>query len=849
MKKNILPLFFLLSAVMGCKINKKAAMPIENFMMEEVLVQPKNVKPTKYQPMPTQLADLIHTKLHLSFDYQKQWVIGSAHLWIKPYAKSLSEIELHAQGFELKKVAIISKKDTIERTYRYDGKKLNIDLARAYQATDTFQMYIDYVAKPYALKAEGGEAITDSRGLYFINPLGTDPNKPRQIWTQGETEYNSCWFPTIDLPNEKHTQDIFLVVDSAEVSLSNGVLKRSQKLPQGKRLDHWQQLKPHAPYLTMIAIGNFVVTKDFWRGKEISYYLEPAYAPHARLIFGKTPDMLTVFSQITGVEYPWDKFSQVVCRDFVSGAMENTTAVVHYENVQHNPREHIDNPHEDIIAHELFHHWFGDLVTSKTWSQLPLNESFATYGEYLYNERAYGKTFADKVFDKNIQAYLRSSNKFKVSPVRHFYAHPDDMFDVVSYQKGSWILHHLRSYVGDSAFFNGMHIYLTKNAYKSTDIDHLRHAMEEASGRDLHLFFKQWWEGTGHPVLLTQLQFDAKAKAWNLLVQQQQDSSFGLFNIETHVSYLLADSASENVQVQTIPISIQNKKERIPLPLLSGGENAPKIVSFWLDPYGNLPGELIDVKLPISNLLQLKSAPNYRSKMLALESLAYLKYEENKSVLIDAVKYCLQTKEPYYVQAGMSLFGFYDSLYYPFEKEICALAKESREAYVREDASFWVAAKSKWELAEPIIRSGLKDSSFAVVATCLQALFEAEPDQGIVACGELEHLPSATLQKRIAWIYASQVASNKNAYFKSILGKFGFNRNAILSAYGKYLSGESVDELQVGLQILTEYYLTNSDRDKAKHMESVLQEIKDRTTHNLDQVAAYQSLEKLVQAK
>ena len=845
MKKIVLPLFFLLSTLMGCKITKKAAMPIENFMMEEVLVQAKTTKPVKYQPMPSQVLDLLHTKLHVSFNYEKQWVLGSAHLFIKPFASPVRFISLDARGFELKKVACIIQKDTIQKEFTYDGKKLRIDLAKELRVTDTIQIWIDYISKPNELKSEGGEAITDSRGLYFINPSGIDPNKPRQIWTQGETEYNSCWFPTIDLPHEKHTQDIYLTVDSADVSLSNGLLKGSYPKPNGKRLDHWQQLKPHAPYLTMIAVGNFVVTKDTWRGKEVSYYLEPAYAPYARLIFGKTPLMLDVFSQITGVPYPWDKFSQVVCRDFVSGAMENTSAVLHYENVQHNAREHLDNPHEDIIAHELFHHWFGDLVTSKTWSQLPLNESFATYGEYLYHEKVYGKTFADKIFDKNIQAYLRSSHKFNVSPVRHFYANADDMFDVVSYQKGSWILHYLRSYVGDTAFFKGMNFYLSKNAFKSTDIDHLRHAMEEASGRDLHLFFKQWWEGIGHPVLLAQLQYDAADKSWNVLVQQQQDSMFGLFNIETHLSYLLEEPDGRGLSLQTIPISIQQKKEIIKLPLPRINENAPRIASFWLDTYGNLPGELVEVKLPHASLLQLKTAPNYRAKILAIDALSYLNYEEHKQVLIDAVKYCLNSSEPIYQQAGMSLFGFYDSLYYSVEKEVIALAKQASEAYIREDASYWVANKSAWTMAEPIVLAGLKDSSFAVVGTCLQALFEANPDEGLLACAALEKLQSAPLQKRIAWIYAS-VGSGRNAYFKSVLGRFGFNRNSMLSAYGKYLGNQEFVELQEGLEILIDYYQKNSDRDKAKHMESVLQEIKERTEQDLTKMGAFKTLENLL---
>ncbi|MCG9879746.1 MAG: M1 family metallopeptidase, partial [Bacteroidia bacterium] len=751
MKNKTLVILSLLVSLWACKINKKASMPIENFMMDEVLVQPKNEIPVKYQPMPTQHIDVLHTSLHLSFDYQKQWVIGSAQILWKPYSQTISHLELDAKGFEIKRVALLRSKDTSNLSYTYNGKKIFIELGFGLNPKDSARLWIDYIAKPNELKGEGGMAITDSRGLYFINPLGTDPNKPRQIWTQGETEYNSCWFPCVDLPHEKHTQDIWLSVDSADVTLSNGLLKSSKHLKNGKRVDHWQQLKPHAVYLTMIAVGNFTITKDTWRGKEVSYYLEPDYAPYARLIFGKTPQMLEAFSSLTGVPYPWDKFSQVVCRDFVSGAMENTSAVVHYENVQHNTREHLDNPQEDIIAHELFHHWFGDLVTCKTWSQLPLNESFATYGEYLYNEYAYGKTYADKVFSKNWAAYLRNSQKHFVNPVRYHYAQPDDMFDVVSYQKGSWILHHLRHTIGDSAFFKGMNIYLTRNAFKTTDIHHLRHAMEEASGKDLHLFFKQWWEGMGHPVLLNNLFYKAEEDAWYVEVLQQQDSAFGLFTLETELAYIMEGEQEGTLHHYTMPITISKKRNEYKIPTPMVGTFKPRVASFYLDPKGNLPAELVDLKLSHAYLVQLYMANSYRAKMDALDAFAYIDYQENKTLLRDAIRYCLQSKEEFYKQAGLKLLGFHDSLYTYFEKDIIALTQEAKESYLREEAYYWVAEMSKWDLAEPIIKRGLRDSSYAVVSTCLQALFSNSVDEGIIACAEFETVPSAQLQRKIAY--------------------------------------------------------------------------------------------------
>lgn len=817
-----------LFAFMACKINKKSDsvkdQTVEKVILEEVLITPlKNTEAATYHPAEKRVIDLLHTRLEVSFDYPRQWVYGKATLWIKPYFHAIQSVNLDAKGFTINQVGIIHANDTLPLWFKYDSTQLYIKLPRLKTSTDTFLLYIDYIAKPSELANEGGHAITDSRGLYFVNPMGTDRNKPRQIWTQGETQYNSCWFPTNDVPNEKHTQDIFITIDDKDVSLSNGLLLGSSKLNNGKRTDHWQQLKPHAPYLTMLVVGEFKVVKDQWHGKEVSYYVEPRYEPYARMIFGKTPQMMEVFSKLTGVDYPWDKFSQVVCRDFVSGAMENTSAVLHYEAVQHDSREHLDNPHEDIIVHELFHQWFGDYVTCNSWSNLPLNESFATYGEYLWNEYTYGKTYADMLFSRNLDAYLRSKSKHGISPIRNYYKDADELFDVVSYQKGSWIIHTLRNQIGDAAFFKGLNLYLTQNKFGAADIHHLRHAMEQASGEDLNLFFKQWFLGRGHPELTMNYYFDKSRKKLMLEIKQVQDSSFGVFNIQTQLSYAF-DKGTDKPFIKTINIDINSRYELIAIDCENEEPMMKNPALIYLDVNGTLLGSINEYKTPGAWLNQLIYGESYMAKQRAMRQIMAFKEDSLKPLVSSAIEYLLNREENFYKLNGILLLNNHDELFVSYENKIMELALFPGEAKVRNEA-IKVLARRKNRMYISVFTNALMDSSNAVVSSALYGIQDINADTVLGYCAALENIQSGQVQKTISDIYADNSRENKNAYFKRVIGKYGLSRYSILYNYGTYLKQQNDQVILEGLHILKNYYEPCSDLNKNVVMLKVLKGI------------------------
>ncbi|MBL4623709.1 MAG: M1 family metallopeptidase, partial [Flavobacteriales bacterium] len=454
----------LLLIISGCATQKDA----DRLHSNSILLDTINISAsysTPYQPAETRTFDLLHTKLDVRFDWEKQYLNGQAELLVTPWFYPTNKLVLDAKGFDLHVVALQNKTGVKELEYEYDGLEIAIELDTTYSRNDTFKIYIEYTAKPNELAKGGSSAITSDKGLYFIDPLDKDPEKPSQIWTQGETEASSCWFPTIDIPSEKMTQEISITVQEKYITLSNGELVYQTENGDGTRTDVWTMKKQHAPYLAMMAIGEFSIIKDTWRDSiEVNYYVEKEYAPYAQQIFGKTPEMLECFSTVLGVDYPWYKYHQIVVRDYVSGAMENTSAVIHGGFVQQTSREMIDENNEDIISHELFHHWFGDLVTCESWSNLPLNESFATYGEYIWREYKYGREPADYHLQEMLSDYLRESQGSQEDIIRYYYDDKEEMFDGHSYAKGGRVLHMLRKEVGDDAFYTSLQHYLTKHA-------------------------------------------------------------------------------------------------------------------------------------------------------------------------------------------------------------------------------------------------------------------------------------------------------------------------------------------------------------------------------------------------
>lgn len=577
-----------------------------------------------YRVTPLKVNDLIHTKLDVSFDYGKRYLYGKEWLTLKPHFYETDSLTLDAKGMDIKEIAIVQGKTKTPLKYTNDGQQLFITLNRKYKSTENYIIFIDYTAKPDELKVKGSKAITDAKGLYFINPDGKD-DKPIQIWTQGETEASSAWFPTIDKPNQKTTSEIAMTVLAKYTTLSNGKLVSQKPNTNGTRTDIWKMDLPHSPYLFMMAVGDFKIYKDTYNGKEVSYYLEPKYAPYAKQIFGKTPDMMNFYSKMLGVEYPWVKYAQIVARDYVSGAMENTSATLHGEYVQKTARELLDDNQESTIAHELFHQWFGDYVTAESWSNLTMNESFATFGEVLWHGHDAGQDAEDRSRYEKLQNCLRSS-KNGVSPplARFYYKNHDDMFDNISYSKGSIILYAIKNQMGDAAFFKSLNRYLTTNAFKNGETHQLRLAMEDVTGKDWSPYFNQWYYQGGNPILNVEYGF-ANGKA-TIAVKQIQDNATQTFSLPLKVDFYVNGTKIRK------DILIDKREQNFSFDVPA----QPNFVD--LDPDKILVGQVIDNKKIADYLFQYKNAPTYYNRIEAIKYAANDKSHEAQLILLSGLE-------------------------------------------------------------------------------------------------------------------------------------------------------------------------------------------------------------------
>ncbi len=680
-----------------------------------------------YRETATKINNLVHTKLEIKPDFSKSYLYGKAWITLKPHFYSTDSLNLDAKGMEIKKVAIIKGTQQISLKYGYDDFNLRIKLDRTYKSNESYTIYIDYTAKPDEFDQKYSQgAMLGIKGMYFINPKGEDKNKPTQIWTQGETESSSAWFPTIDKTNQRCTQELTVTVDNKYVTLSNGKLVSQKKNADGTRTDYWKMDLPHAPYLFFVGVGDYAVIKDKYKDKEVNYYVEPEYAAVAKKIFGNTPEMISFFSKVTGVEYPWIKYSQMTGRDFVAGAMENTTATLHQEGAQQDARELVDgNNWESTIAHELFHQWFGDYVTTESWSNLTVNESFANYSETLWDEYKYGKDAGDEQNYNDMQGYLQSGSE-KKDLVRFYYHDKEDMFDAVSYNKGGRILHMLRTWIGDSAFFKSLNNYLTTNKFKSAEAHQLRLAFEEVTGRDLNPYFNQWYFGSGNPSVDIDYVYDDAAGKVNVIVKQTQKSS-KIFNLPLAIDiYDGANKVRHHVWANNAVDTFTFNYTKRPDLLNVDGDKT----MLWTKK---------DNKTLDNYIHQYKYAGGYVDRR---EAIAFAGKNQKDPKAVEFLKTALKDKYQGLRNYTLSVMNLKDEkVKKEVEPILMDLANNDKKSTVRANAISKLGVYKKPEYAD-LFKAATRDSSYSVSGNALEALSLIDEDAAMLIAKELSKTPS-----------------------------------------------------------------------------------------------------------
>jgi aminopeptidase N len=710
-----------------------------------------------YKPSRTLLTDLIHTKLEVRFNWAQSRMNGRATISAKQHFYPSDSLVLDAKGMDILKIELNGS--PLVYTYR-DSLKLSINLGKTYKKDEVFTVTIEYVAKPDERQTSGSAAITSDKGLYFINPKGENKDKMPQIWTQGETEANSVWFPTIDAPNAKTTQEIFMTVDKKYSTLSNGKLLSSKQNEDGTRTDHWKQDQAHAPYLFMMAVGEFVTVKDSYTRQngtkmDVNYMVEPSFEKDARAIFGETPAMIKYFSDRLGVDYPWDKYSQIVVRDYVSGAMENTGAVIFGDYVYKTDRELLDNNDQSTIAHELFHHWFGDLVTCESWANLPLNESFANYAQYLWDEHRYGLDEADYQAESEAKGYFESA-MYQGYHNLIWFGHDDkeEMFDGHSYNKGGRILHMLRSYLGDDAFFKGLNNYLVSNKYKSAEVHQLRLAFEEVSGEDLNWFFDQWFLSKGHAIIHTNQTIDMESNTVTLHIMQKQITpNFPVFRIPVKIAIWDANGKrTEKIIIDSLAQSFTFK--------ING-----ELQNMLFDEDQMLLGKYYEDK-PINQFVhQYYHSERYKARLTALNRASKRKTSATDKLIFDAMSdkhWDIRMKAiEVYTAANKTLSNDAVSI-------LKNVALKDPKSSVRSIAIKNISASDKTMLINLCKNIISNDQSYSVISTALEKLVGLDSTEGLNQARILTKISNAKLTSKAADILGNYGTREDYAFLENL---------------------------------------------------------------------------------
>ena len=751
----------------------------------------KNTPPSqaRYRAAYTRVNDLDHMRLNLHPVWEKRQMKGEATLTLHPHWYSCDSVTLNARGMDLHRVALLEAGgDTLPLAYAYDSLLLRIALDRRYARHEHYSLYIAYTARPDDLPEGGSAAIRRDKGLYFINADGADPETPRQLWTQGETESNSGWFPTIEDPQQRLTQEITITVDSAMETLSNGLLVQSALNIDGTRTDTWKQSLPCPPYLTMVVAGDYAVIEDRWRDRQVQYYVEHAFAPYARMTFGRTPDMIEFFSKAFGTDFPWEKYSQVAVRDFVSGAMENTTAVVHLEGIQQTPREYLDGDYENYISHELAHHWFGDLVTCESWSNIVLNEGFANYCEYLWREHAFGRDDADYLNQKDLNTYLYSAGISDPDVVRYHYADREDMYDAISYDKGGRILHMLRKTVGDDAFFASLKLYLESHRFAPVEIHDLRLAFEKVTGEDLNWFFNEWYLNHGYPKLTIRYQWDEVRGQQEVTVEQTQDFSKNpLYRIPLDID-IYAGGKTERHRVV-----LSEAKQAFRFDLAS----PPDLVN--VDAEKMLCGTKRDTKPRKQYVYQYYHAPLYLDRYEAVVQISdgVEANSAESAMMMDALH------DPYWNiralavrNAGDLIRGGQEGLRDTLER----MARYDAKPGVRAAALRILYKHYNDDTTLQLLAEAAGDSSYRVIQTAFSLLADQHRDRALDMAKRIRNENSVIVQEEVAGLYVQDARPEYDSYFRNV--PRGFRpavRKAILERYGNYLSVQDAAQREEGI--------------------------------------------------
>lgn len=547
-----------------------------------------------------------HIFLDLELDIPNHSFHGNCIISLSPVRSGIDKLTLDAVDLEIQSIKV---NDT-EQTFDYDGKELQIYLQPVTEAGKRIKVAIAYAAK------------NPQRGIYFITPDKHYPNKPTQVWTQGEDEDSRYWFPCFDYPGQLSTSEIRVKVPHKFMAISNGELISTEESEDSKTY-HWMQKQVHPTYLMTLAVGKFVEIQDEWNGIPVTYYVEKKRQDDARRTMGKTPQMIEFFSQEFGYKYPYPKYAQVCVNEFIFGGMENTSTTLLTDKCLLDERAALDNRNsESLVAHELAHQWFGDLIVIKHWSHAWIKEGMASYSEVLWTDHEYGKDDAAYYLLKEARSYIaEDKSRYRRPIVTNIYREAIELYDRHLYEKGACVYHMIKTELGDELFTKAIHTFVKNNAHKTVETIDLLRAIEQATGRNLLFLFDQYVFRGGHPDYQVNYAWDGDSKLAKVTVKQtlvknnkNGDSSKELFDLKIPIAFGYLKEEKPELTTFTVRVHEQEQTFYFPLP------EKPKFISFDV---GNNYLKTVKLAYPLAELkAQLQFDPDPISRIYAAEALA-----------------------------------------------------------------------------------------------------------------------------------------------------------------------------------------------------------------------------------
>jgi aminopeptidase N len=680
-----------------------------------------------------------HIFLDLVLDIPQQSFCGTCSIRLNPVRSGIDKLTLDAVNLNIKSVKV----GETQQNFDCDGELLQIQLHEPTAAHQPITIAIEYsVEKP-------------QRGLYFVGPDKHYPDKPTQVWTQGEDEDSRFWFPCFDYPGQLATSEIRVRVPKQLLVISNGELIE-EKTDGDEKIYHWLQKQVHPTYLMTLAVGDFAEIKDEWGGKPVNYYVEKNRKADAKISMGKTPQMIEFFSQAFGYPYPFPKYAQVCVDDFIFGGMENTSTTLLTDRCLLDERAALDNRGtESLVAHELAHQWFGDLVVIKHWSHAWLKEGMASYSEVLWTDKEYGKEDAAYYMLNEARNYLaEDSSRYRRPIVTHVYREAIELYDRHLYEKGACVYHMIRAELGDELFYKAVHTFVQDNAHKTVETIDLLRAIEKATGRNLMFLFDQYVYRGGHPDYKVSYSWDGDSKLAKVTVVQTQvkDSKNGngnpkdVFDLKIPIGFGYkpekAGDADSLAPIKTFTVRVYEREQSFYFPL----DEKPAFISFDV---GNNYLKTVSLEYPISELkAQLQFDPDPVSRIYASKALA----KKGGLEVVKTLSEALKTEHFWGVRVEIAGDLSDIKLDQAFEGLVSGLKdKDARVRRAVVNSLSKVKTNESYKALKSIVKKG--DASYyveAAAATAIGSIAAINSDEKPTAENAIEELKSV-LKERQGW--------------------------------------------------------------------------------------------------